>query len=212
TWSGLDLLDERSLPAEDALKRNLLKHSPTLVGLQSRLVAAQVSQHLADLESYPDFSLGADWTMIGEGNPIQRDEGDDALSISLAIELPLQQGRIDSGRRQAMEERRSTVERIQRSRWRLLAALQGAVSAHEDAHRRIDLFQDRLLPLAEMTYQTSLAAYQSGEVGFQEMLDAARVVLDFRLSAARARADAALAYADLNGLLPFALLSSEDQN
>ena len=211
-WQGLRFLDRTALPAESDLRALLLEASPTLIALQARLDAAAQAQELADLEDMPDFSIGVDWTWIGESNVVQPDSGDDALAISFAIEIPLQRGRIAGAREQAFAERRQVAEERQRQQWELIAELQTAIAAHQDAIRRVALFEQKLLPKAEMTYATTLAAYQSGQAAFQSLLDAARVVLDFRLSTARAAADAALAYADLNGLLPIALLANEEQN
>jgi outer membrane protein TolC len=211
-WQNLSFLDQDTLPNENDLRALLLEASPKLIALQARLDAAAEAQKLADLEDMPDFSLGVDWTWIGESNVVQPDSGDDALSISLAVEIPLQRGRITGAREQAFAERRQVAEQRQLQQWQLIAELQSAIAAHDDATRRVALFEHELLPKAEMTYATTLAAYQSGQAAFQSLLDAARVVLDFRLSTARASADAALAYADLNGLLPIALLASEEQN
>mgnify|MGYP002639258232 CR=1 FL=1 len=211
-WQGLSFLDREVLPDEGDLRELLLEASPKLIALQARLDAAAQAQQLAGLGDMPDFSIGVDWTWIGEGNAVQPDSGDDAISLSFAIEIPLQRGRLAGAREQAFAERRQVAEQRQRQQWELLAELQSAIAAHQDAIRRVALFKQELLPKAEMTYATTLAAYQSDQAAFQSLLDAARVVLDFRLSTARASADAALAYADLNGLLPIALLVNEEQN
>ncbi|MDP7062865.1 MAG: TolC family protein [Planctomycetota bacterium] len=211
-WTGLVALDQTPLPDEDHLQTLLLESAPRLLAIQARLDAAAQSRELASLEGMPDFSVGADWTWIGEGNPVNPDTGDDAISLSVAVELPLNRGRVDGAREQAFAETQSLVEMREGMRWRLLAELQSAISKHKDAWRRVNLFDQQLLPKAEMTYQTALTSYQAGESGFQEILDAARIVLNFRLSIARAKADAALAFADLNGILPIALLPAEELN
>jgi len=209
SWDTQTLLDQAHLPPEEELRQSLLANSPELLGLHALVAAAGEAQRLADLEGMPDFSIGADWTWIGQGNPTQAGSGDDALALTLAVEIPLQRGAIDGARSQALANRRQVLERRALRQWQLLADLQSALAAHEDAHRRITLFKDHLIPKAEQTYGATLAAYQAGQAAFQDMLDAARVVLEFRLSAARAAADAALAYADLNGLLPAPLLIAE---
>jgi len=209
-WHDLALLDRTDLREEDGLRTALLASSPQLAALEARLAAAQESQRLADLDGMPDFSLSADWTWIGSGNPTQPDAGNDALALTLAIELPIQRGRIEGARSQALAENRQVLELRSQRQWQLLTELQSAMAAHDDALRRVALFEEQLLPKAEQTYETTLAAYQSGQAAFQDMLDAARVVLDFRLSTVRARTDAALAYADLNGLLPASQLISEN--
>ncbi len=209
-WHDLRLVDEFDLPKESVLREAVLAGSPRIAALEARLVGAREAQRLAEFEGYPDFSLGVDWTWIGEGNPIQPDSGDDALAISLAIEIPLQRAPIEGARHQALAERRQIQELRAQLQWNLLADLQSALAAHEDALRRVALFEEQLLPKAEQTYETTLVAYQSGQAAFQDMLDAARVVLDFRLATVRARTDSALAFADLNALLPASQLIKEN--
>lgn len=194
--------DQPQLPALDTLLASLEATSPALLALQAEAGAAEVAVELSRLEDRPDFSLGVDWTWIGEGNPTTPDAGDDALALSLAMELPLQRGRIAGARREALAARQGAKARRTAAGWRLRAQLEAAAAAHEDAGDRHRLFEERLLPAANQTFETTLSAYQSGQAGFQDMLDAAQVVLDLRLAAVRAEADAARAYAELLGLLP----------
>ena len=210
SWETIEFYPFPQLANESVLQQRLMTSAPIMQQLQARLLVSQQAQQVADFESKPDWSIGADWTWIGNGNVTLPDAGDDAVSLSLAVELPLGRGRIDGARRQALASRRFVVAQIEDHQWKLLSELQQALSAYEDALRRIDLFEQRMLPLSLQTYETTLAAYQSGQAGFQDMLDAARVMLEFRLSSARASADAALAIADLHGLLTEELLLAEN--
>jgi outer membrane protein TolC len=210
SWDTLEFYPSSILAEESILKQRLMAESPVMQQQQARLLVSQQAQEVAELSGRPDLSIGADWTWIGNGNPVQPGAGDDAFAMTLAVELPLGKGRIDGARRQALANRRLVVAQIEARQWELLAELQQALSSYEDALRRIHLFEQRMLPLSEQTYETTLAAYQSGQAGFQDMLDAARVMLDFRLSSARASADAALAIADLHGLLTEELLLAEN--
>lgn len=212
TWSDRDLLNQETLRAAEELRQQLELHSPELHAIEAQILAAQEGVALADLEGMPNFSIGADWTWIGEGNPNLANAGDDALALNLAVEIPLQRGPVQGLRAEALASLRHARELQQHRRWQLLAELSTALSAHEDAWRRVHLYSQQLLPKAEQSYETTLAAYQSGQADFQDLLDAGRVMLDFRLSAARAQTDAALAYGDLRGLLPATqLLPMESQ-
>ncbi len=209
SWRDLPFLDAMDLLPWHELRPLFLEFSPDLVGLQARIRAAEVGSRMADLAAFPNFSVGADWTWIGSGNSSLPDAGQDAFALSVGVQIPLQRGRIRGARDQSHAEERQASELLQRHQWDLLATLQTALSGHEDASRRVGLFATQLLPKAEQTWQATLSAYQSGQATFQDVLDSVRVVLDFRLAAARAAADSALAFADLNGLLPVAFLTPD---
>lgn len=208
-WSGVDVPLVPELASADTLEQRFHSRSPSMRRLVQEMDAAFAARTLADLEDRPDFAIGADWTWIGQGNVVSANAGEDAFSLSLAVELPLQRGRIDAARRQALAEQRRVSAALEETRWDLIASMGIALSDMVDADRRQVLYRDRLLPKGEETYETTLVAYQSGQSGFQDMLDAARVILDFRLAAVRAASDAHLAYAALSGLLPPAALLPE---
>lgn len=209
TWEEVPLPQAPTLASRDAVAALFASRSPAMVRLQHSWQAADAGRRVASLEDRPDLALGADWTWIGQGNVTSPDAGDDAFSISLSVELPLQKSRIAATRREALAVQKRVLAEIASTRWDLTARLDIAWSDFHDATRRVTLYRSQLLPLGEQTYETTMAAYQAGQSDFQDMLDAARVVLDFRLSAVRAQADAHLAFAALNGLLPHDLLLAE---
>lgn len=200
-WSSIRVPQVPPLATEEEIAAKFSAQAPSLNRLQDAMDAARAEEDLADLEDRPDLTIGADWTWIGQGNSVSPDAGDDAFSLSLSLELPVQRERIHALRRKALANQRRIGASIDAAYWELSSSLEEALSDLADAERRLVLYRDRLLPKGEETHETTLVAYQSGQSGFQEMLDAARVILDFRLAAVRASADAHLAFADLNGLL-----------
>jgi len=52
----------------------------------------------------------------------------------------------------------------------------------ETAFRQHELIDRTLLPQAELTYQSALASYQTGNVDFATLLDAQRQIRQLRLS------------------------------
>jgi outer membrane protein TolC len=50
------------------------------------------------------------------------------------------------------------------------------------AERRAKLHADKLIPLAELSLQSSQAAYQNDRIDFYSVLDAARMVRDHHLN------------------------------
>ena len=78
-----------------------------------------------------------------------------------------------------------------------------------DARRRIALYGDTLVPKGRESVQGSQFAYQSGEATFLDLIDAERVLIEFQLSAVRARADLAHAQASIEHLTGVSLPDGE---
>ena len=75
------------------------------------------------------------------------------------------------------------------------------VAWDDDAERKVALYEHRLLPLARQSYASAEAAYRAGAVGFDGLIGAHEIALEFELGLARARADRAKKSAVLEKLL-----------
>ena len=69
-----------------------------------------------------------------------------------------------------------------------------------DAERKIDLYRKTLLPKAGQSLEVTRQAFESGQVNFLDLVDAQRVLLEFRLSLERSLADRAQSLAELERL------------
>ncbi|GJM21392.1 MAG: PTS cellobiose transporter subunit IIC [Planctomycetota bacterium] len=188
-------LDDASLLADLAVT------SPDLRALEHHIEAAEQGVALADKAYYPDLSLGLDYTAISSArSPGVRGSGDDALAVTAGLSLPIWRGRRDAGARRA-----NTLLAVARAEHDDLLNRQGAelelaLYALRDASRRLSLYEDTLVPKGHESVQTTAVAYQSSKASFLEFIDAERVLLEFQLAAARARADAAQALARVERL------------
>ena len=88
---------------------------------------------------------------------------------------------------------------------RLRAELEMALYRFRDGGRRVTLFRDSLIPKGEESVQALDTAYQSGDEGFLDLIDAERVLLEFQLQAARAEADRAKALAEIERITGISL-------
>lgn len=201
-WAGVPIPEVPALANSSELKQRFATDAPALQRLDHAMRTAENRRKVAEFEDRPDLSLGADWTWIGQGSAIGPQVGEDAFSVRFGFELPLQASRVAAARREAMVRQKVVGLDREATVWELQSRLDIALSDLTDAERRLVLYRDQLLLKGEQAYEVTLSSYQSGQADFQDMLEAAQVVLDFRLSALRAKADAALAYADLTGLMP----------
>jgi outer membrane protein, heavy metal efflux system len=126
---------------------------------------------------------------------------DNTVALMASLSVPLWFGR------NRAEVRAATADRLERTRMleartnMLASDLKMVLFGIGDAARRIGLYEDTLLPLADQSEKTSEAAYRAGTVDFEALIAASRALLDSRLSHARAIADRAEKEADLRALL-----------
>lgn len=191
---------------EQALSSALLSSSPTLRALEHRVEAAQYGADLADKAFYPDFVVGADYTFIGPAdNSSISGSGDDALALTLGFDLPIWRSSYRAGVRKAEAQIKASRAEQEEILNRLASDLEMALYQFREGDRRVALFRGSLIPKGEESVQALDTAYQSGDEGFLDLIDAERVLLEFQLQAARAEADRAKALAEIERITGVAL-------
>ncbi len=182
---------------EERLVARLSETSPVLRSLGHRIVAAEHGIELADKDFYPNFFIGADYTFIGSAaTPGTPGSGDDAVALVLGLDLPIWRSAYAAGSRAAEAETKSARKEQVETMNRLSAELEMSLYQFRDANRRVELYRDSLVPKGEESVQALDIAYQSGDEGFLDLIDAQRVLLEFQLQTARAAADRAKALAE----------------
>jgi outer membrane protein TolC len=167
----------------------LSDHTPELARLRAEQDAAESRRELARFEGYPSFSLGANYIQTG-GRTGVPDAGTDPWNVMLAVRIPLWRGAVQAEREEARAKVREAERALAWKRNELRADLESASVARGDALRRLKLYGEELLGLAEQAVENSRAAYESGRVGILEVIDSERSLLDLRRLYWRAAADA----------------------
>lgn len=170
------------LPALPGSLDDVLQPHPELERLRSRVAAQEAGVELARLDAWPDLTVRAGY------NSLWRDP-DLRWTVGVNLTIPLDQRK----RRAAVDE--AEAGRI-RSRMQLdeqrIQLQEQVVSAHaaaEESLHLIDLYRDRLLPLARETLNASMADFRSGSGAFLNVIDAEQERLRAELELLRARAD-----------------------
>ena len=194
---------------EQSLSASLLENSPHLLKLKHIRRAAQYRVDLAELAGYPNLTVGADLTFIGDAQDSgMAGSGDDALALTLGIELPIWRESYRSQERSAAALLRASGRALEQAHNTLAAELEMAFFHHRDGTRRVALFQDSLIPKGQEALRSLDTAYQSGKGGFLDLIDAQRALLEFQLQAAQAQTDRAKALAAIEHLSGVALHES----
>lgn len=174
----------------------------------SKLIArSERSIELAKKDFWPDFTVGAGFINVGDrADPAglaqpPPDNGKNAFSLSVGINIPLWRDKYQAAVREASEQllaERSNYARILND---VEFAVRDRVIRLETLRDQVRLFESVLIPQAEEALRSSEAAYETGQLGVLDLLDSERVLLEVRLTNRRFYADYLIALADLERAL-----------
>ena len=178
-----------SLSDEQILQRVAL-NNPELQATDFDIQAARALRERARKNYLPNFTLGVDYIATGQArNPGVTDSGDDVLSASVGVTLPIWRSSYDAG----VKEAEAMIHRERYRRDQLLTQFHAdtvtALFKLRDAQRQIDLYQNTLLPKANESLAATQRAYSAGSAPFADLIDSQRVLLNFELSYARSITD-----------------------
>ena len=168
-------------------------NSPTLSALDGDVAQAEHKVQLAKLAYVPDVTLGATYIDTGSataGSP--SDSGKDAVIGIVSVNLPIWLAKLQAGVDEAQHEQAAAVARRSQTTRDLAARLQAALFELQDAQRRIDLYQQTLLPKAGEAMRVTQKAFSAGTASFNDLIDTQRVLLEFRLQHVRSLTDYAI--------------------
>lgn len=194
------------LPATESLVSLMLANNPALAVWDHRAQQSRDAVDLAGKSGLPSFQLGVNW--IGTG-PARMDgvtdSGKDAWSATLAVSLPIWRGKIASRKAEAAGGVQSALALRRSAANDLRASLAEALFQFRDARRRAVLYRSTLLPKGRQAQDAARSAYESGDGGFLDLVDAQRRLLEFELTAARAGFDALTQAARIEKLIATSL-------
>ncbi len=175
-----------------SLVQSIRKHNPELKMLERKIASSEARREIARLESYPDITFGLNYIQIGspEVNPMTPDAGKDPWGVTVAVNIPIWFEKYDAARAEALASKRAN-EGEYANRYNVLRSeLSASLALLEDANRRLELYGEELLDLAEQAVENSRSSYESGRTGILEVIDSERSLLDLQLLYWRAASDA----------------------
>ncbi|MBI5435768.1 MAG: TolC family protein [Nitrosomonadales bacterium] len=175
------------------LEEKLRVRNPQLQIADARINEAEKSRDLAYKNRYPDFALGIMPTQVGTA---VREWG-----VMVDINIPLQQETRRSQERESEVMLAASSARKEALINQILADLSESVIGLEAARHTESLIATRLLPQAELTYQSALPSYETGKVDFATLLDAQRQILKARQQQLKAQFEAQVRLAEIERLL-----------
>ncbi len=186
----------------DALASMARQNNPALRALEEQVEQERRLGEVARKDGLPDLTIGLDYIVTGEAMDSSIPEsGDDPILLSFGVNVPLWRDKYEAGVRESLARRLSVAHDRAGQANTIEAQVHRAWFEHTDAHRRVRLYESTLIPKAEESLQASLTSFQNGDSSYFDLLDTERTLLEFAVSAERARADRGRALARLNTLV-----------
>ena len=167
---------------ESLVVKKALAVRSELEAAEARIRRNELGVRLARLANRPDFTVQASYITVPKlGSNPASDAGKDAFGVMVNVNLPLFRKRT----RAEVQEARARVEESRYIRENIrdtvAAEVAEAYGRLRHAGRALDVYEQGLVTQAENSVLATLAAYQTGQMDFLDLLDAERMVLRARL-------------------------------
>lgn len=170
---------------ESALYRAALERRQELLAAQAMVRRSEAGRRLAKKTYLPDFRIQATYITIPTVSSMFSDAGKDAYSLQVGLNLPMWLGK----RRAAVTEAEENLVANQLAFENLKNNVESEIAdlrfQLETIEKTLDLYEQGLLAQAESSLQSALSAYKTGKLDFLNLLDAERMLLQFRLGYVR---------------------------
>jgi outer membrane protein TolC len=189
-------LEVRLIPTQFThLERLAVEQRPELRALESSISRSETAVRLAERNrKYPDFMVGLQYWVAPDQSP--RHMYAPMLTLTIPFS-PWTKGKHDSEIAEALAERQVAKANLAAMKNMALLEVREASAKLDAAIKTISIYRDGLLPQAEQSFQAAVAAYQTGGVNFNTLLDAQRTIRDVRMDYYRALVDYEQSRADL---------------
>ena len=167
---------------QEVLLRTALTMRPELGAVDAEAGKADAQILLAKKRYWPDFGLNITYFDIAASDQLPMGTGTNALAIGAKIKVPLQRGRRGATVEEA-KVRRSQIDAIREAlESEFRAQIADLVSQIGQEKQQLALFEEVLIPQAEVTLQATLSDYTTGRTDFLNLLDAERMLFSLRTS------------------------------
>ena len=167
-----------------------LSSRPEVQRVEASLEKASFTRKLGYMSYLPDFDLGAAQHWIAGEN--------DAWQVTLSVEVPLFFWQPARGEiREANANSQALLQEATHIRNSIALEVEEAHRGYTTALNQIELMEEQIITQAEEVYRMYLFAYQEGEIGGIELIEAQRTLNEARTAYADSLYDYDMAIATL---------------
>ena len=135
---------------------------------------------LARYEYAPDLTVGFQYVRIGAGDTSDPDDGKDAWMIPLRITIPWWQGRAGATVEETRSNLKSSEAKLKNLRNLAEYELKNAYYRFNAQKKTVELYQNALIPQAELAFHSDRAGYEAGKTDILNFIDSERVYWNAR--------------------------------
>jgi len=190
-------IDEKNLKAALLSNNPELKKMDLLIGRQASAI------ELTKKKYYPDITFGAQWSHI-EG-------GKDPLQATISFNLPIWRASLDASKKEAILQQQSITNALLDRKNNLMAQLDLVLYDFNNAKRKVELYQNTLIPKATQSIEVALKGFETAEVNIAELLDSQRTLLEFQLTYRRQMANANQSLSSIYALSAFEIKNNQTE-
>lgn len=184
-------------------------YRPELREASAQLNRSRHARTLAKLDYVPDVSIGFQYNQIGAGMTTDPDDGRDAWMIPLKITLPLWQNRLGPAVSEAKRNVQAGEAQVTQAENMTEYDVKDAYYRFTAAKQVVEVYQNALIPEAELAFQSDQAGYEAGRVDILNLIDSERVYLNAKIAYHQALADTLKNYAALERAVGTSLVESD---
>jgi len=181
----------------DALLARAQARHPEVAAAEQRANAFRHRLKRAELEKFPDFTLGVAGASVSSSGRSPVADGKDQIYATIGINIPLWQEPRRAMIREARAGIAETDAMLAATRSDLRFRIEDAWFQVRTAREISNLFETRLIPDAQQAYDVTLTGYSAGTSSFTDLVDTWRQTLAYRLQLARNHAQLGKATATL---------------
>lgn len=197
----MTIIDTVQIPDEQFMAW-LKESNPDLKASEHLAAKEKFSIDLAKKNYLPDITLGVDYIITGDARmPGVIDSGKDPLIAMLTVNLPLWWVKNKAALNEAEAKYQSVLNQQKSIENDLLSRLEMVLYQFREARRKMQLYNEALLPRAQQSLNVTQSAFETGKVDFLNLIDAQRTYLEAELSLARATINYAQRLAELEMLV-----------
>ncbi|MBI3011714.1 MAG: TolC family protein [Candidatus Omnitrophica bacterium] len=185
------------------------KKRPELGEASAMVKREQHANTLAKLEYLPDVSVGFQYNRIGAGTTTMANDGRDAWMVPLKINVPLWQNRLIPSVLEAKRNLRASQAKLAQAENLTEYEVKDAYYRFTAAKQVVEVYQNALIPEAELAFQSDQAGYEAGRVDVLNLIDSERVYLNAQVAYYQALAEALKSFAALERAVGTSLVTSD---
>lgn len=171
-----------ALPSPEALEEAAIAARPEMAGRIAELRARQAGIDLARRQRKPDFGV------MGSYNSMWMD-AEHRWMAGVSVSLPVRRSRIAAAEAEAEARLAQAESERQRLEIEIRAGVRERLARLAEARRRVELYNDRLLPAVRDSIQAARAAFETGQASFLTVIEAERGLRRAQLGLEQALAD-----------------------